>query len=76
MERHSNKTFIFFHGGTHGALKIGILKIFAMLSFLKCAVNFFANVVKVEKIAIFKLKFYEIKVSQNEKAFQIIFFCY
>ena len=41
------------------------MKIFAMLSFLEFAINFFACVVKVEKIKIFKRKRNEFKFCPN-----------
>ena len=47
------------------ALKVGISKLFSMLSFLEFAIIVFAYAVKVENIAIFKRKFYETKVAQN-----------
>ena len=49
---------------------MGILKIFGMMSFLEFAIYFFAYAVKVEKIVIFKRKFYLIKFAQNEKTYK------
>ena len=67
MERQSDRTFIFWLKYSWVLIN-GILKIFAMLGFLEFAIDFFAYVLKLEKIAIFKRKFYYIKFAQNEKA--------